>query len=413
MSTQTETATPRSVLIVGGGQAAAQVVVSLRQEGYAGRITLVSAEAALPYQRPPLSKAFFAGALPEERLQIRNAEFYQRAEVELRLGVAAKAIRPQERAVLLESGEMLSYHALVLATGSRARRLDIPGADHPRLLALRSLAEARVLRQHCRPGARLVLVGGGYIGLELAATARGLGMEVCLLEAAPQLLGRVAGAAVGEFYRGLHRAHGVDLRCGAGVARIEGAATRPCVVTREGERLEADLVIAGVGAVPEMRLAVGAGLDCGNGIAVDECGRTSIPGIYAAGDCTEQPSPLYGGRIRLESVPNAIEQGRAVAAAICGKPRPAAAVPWFWSDQYEVKLQTAGLQQGHDRQVLRGQPAQRSFAVFYLQGERLLAVDAINRPAEFALAKTWIAERRPLCAERLADEGMMPKMIAA
>ena len=402
-----------SVVIVGGGQAAAQVAVSLRQEGFAGRIVVIGAERYLPYQRPPLSKAFLGGKVTEERLQIRGASFYEQSDIEIRTGVFVEQIRQADRTVELEGGESIPYDDLVIATGCRPRQLDVPGADHPHLLYLRTLADSQELRRLAQPRSKLVLIGGGYIGLEIASTARTLGMGVTILEVAPQLLSRVTSPAVGAFYQQLHQAHGVEIRCGEVVTGIEGPDNRPCVTTSSGLQVEADVVVAGVGAIPNVRLAVEAGVECNVGILVDQQCRTSIPNIYAAGDCTEQSSAQYNTRIRLESVPNAIEQGRTIAAAICGKPLPARQVPWFWSDQYDVKLQTVGLHRGHDVQVMRGEPGQRSFAVYYLHGQRLLAMDAINRPAEFSLAKAWIAEGISIPLDRLVDDSIPPKMILA
>lgn len=401
------------VVVVGGGQAASQVVSSLRQEGYIGRIVLVTAEALPPYQRPPLSKDYLAGELPPERLLLKTPNFYVRSDVELRLGVRVARARLADRALDLDDGSSLAFDHLVFATGSRARTLSVPGAQHPKLFYLRTLADADALRPEMVAGKRLALIGGGYIGLEIAAVTRRFGLRVSVFESAPQLLARVTGMLVGRFYQDLHEAYGVDVRCGVNVAAIEDAMGRPVVVTGQGERQEFDLVVVGVGALPNLELARDAGLVCNNGIVVDEHCRTSVPGVYAAGDCTEQPSTICGAQVRLESVPNAIEQARTVAATICGKSRPNRAVPWFWSDQYGVTLQSAGLPRGFDQTVVRGQPSTRSFAVYYLRAGRLLAIDAINRPAEFALAKPWIAARAALLAGRLEDESIPIREVAS
>lgn len=401
------------VVVVGGGQAAGQVVASLRQEGFIGRIVVVGREPVLPYQRPPLSKAYLVGEVTLERLLLKPRDFYVQADVDLRLGVDVTRIGLADRTLQMEDGSSLAFDSLVLATGSRPRPLNVVGADHPCLFYLRTLADVEAIRPRLTAGARLVLIGGGYIGLEIAAVARRIGLQVSVLEAAPQLLARVTGPEVGAFYGELHREHGVEVRCGVTVTGIEDHGGRPVVVSENAGRLQADLVIAGVGALPNLELARDAGLVCNHGIVVDEHCRTSVPGIYAAGDCTEQTSAIYNTQVRLESVPNAIEQARTVAATICGKSRPNRAVPWFWSDQYTVKLQSAGLQRGYDQAVLRGDPATRSFAVFYLRAGRLLAVDAINRSAEFALAKSWIAERRLVERERLADDAVAAKQLVS
>ena len=401
------------VVVIGGGHAAGQVVTSLRQEGFLGRIVLIGDEPVPPYQRPPLSKTFLAGEMPPERLLLKSRDFYLQSDVELRLGVRVRCVRLADRTVELEDGSTLAFDHLVFATGSRPRTLGAEGAGHPRVYCLRTLADAQALRPLMRPGIRLMLIGGGYIGLEIAAVANALGLQVCVLEATPQLLSRVAGAAVGAFYRDLHCQYGVEVRCNTSVRRIEDKGGYPVAVLNDGDRIEADAVVVGIGALPNLELARDAGLVCNHGIVVDEHCRTSVPGVYAAGDCTEQPSMLFDAQIRLESVPNAIEQGRTVAATICGKDRPNRAVPWFWSDQYDVKLQSAGLQRGHDQAVMRGSPARRSFAIYYLRSGRLLAIDAINRPAEFALAKAWIAQRRVVEPAWLADDAVPIKQIVS
>lgn len=401
------------VVVVGGGQAAGQVAASLRQEGFVGRIVLIGSEPLPPYQRPPLSKAYLAGEVPLERLLLKSRDFYVQSDIELQLGVTVTRIRPADRTLEMDDGSSLAFDHLVLATGSRPRSLNVVGADHPRLFYLRTLADARALQPQLVPGARLVLIGGGYIGLEIAAVARGIGLRVHVLEAAAHLLSRVTSPVVAAFYRDLHVQQGVEVRCAAAVARIEDSQGSPVVCIDSGERIEADVVVAGVGALPNLELARDAGLVCNRGVIVDEYCETSVPGIYAAGDCSEQPCSIDQRQIRLESVPNAIEQGRTVAAAICGRRQPNRAIPWFWSDQYDVKLQSAGLQRGHEQRVLRGNPSRCSFAVYYLRGPRLLAIDAIDRSAEFALAKTWIANRTELAAERLADESIPIKQIAS
>lgn len=401
------------VVVVGGGQAAGQVVASLRQEGFIGRIVLIGNEPVPPYQRPPLSKAYLAGEVSAERLLIRHRDFYVQSDVELRLGVSVSSIRLADRTIEMDDGSSLAFDHLILATGSRPRTLDVLGADHPRLFYLRALADVDAIRPQLVAGARLILIGGGYIGLEIAAVARRIGMQVSVLEAAAHLLARVTDSTVGTFYRELHQQQGVDVRCGVGLTGIEDRDGRPRVVTEQDGSMDADLVIAGVGALPNLELARDAGLVCNHGVVVDEYCRTSVPEIYAAGDCTEQPSSIYDTQIRLESVPNAIEQARTVAATICGKSRANRTVPWFWSDQYDVKLQSAGLRRGHDQTVMRGDASRRSFAVYYLRAGRLLAIDAINRPAEFTLAKVWIADRRVLAPERLADDSIPIKQIAS
>lgn len=403
----------QTVLIVGGGQAAAQTAASLRVEGFPGNIVLVGSEPVLPYQRPPLSKAYLAGQLAQERLFLKPQAFYEQQRVETHLGVSVTGVRIAERKAELSDGRVLSFDHLVFATGGRPRLLNCPGGDHPSLYYFRDMADVQAIQPRLKAGARLVLVGGGYIGLEIAAVASKLGLKVTVLEAMPSLLARVTCVDVATFYRREHERHGVDIRCGVTVCGIGGSEENPQVMTQDGGVVEADLIIAGIGLRPNIELAEQSGLSCNNGIVVDEHCRTSVDGIYAAGDCTQHPSAVYDAMLRLESVPNAIEQGKTVAATICGKAKPYRAVPWFWSDQYDIKLQTAGLNRGHDQVVLRGQPESRSFAAFYLREGRLLAVDAINRPVEFTLSKTWIAERLHIPAERLADESIPTKSLPA
>jgi 3-phenylpropionate/trans-cinnamate dioxygenase ferredoxin reductase subunit len=401
------------VVILGAGQAAAQTIVSLRQEGYEGRIVLIGDEPFLPYQRPPLSKAFLAGELARDRLLLRPPEFYARAGVELMLGTPAVQIDRESKQVVLADGRRIDYQTLVLATGGRPRHLDCPGAEHPSVHYLRSIADAEALRERLHAGARLAIIGGGYVGLEVAAVAVKKGLSVTLLEFAPRVLSRVACAEVAQFYEQVHSASGVCIVTGCGVAAIEPIEGGVRVRTSAGNAIDADLVLAGIGQLPNVELAQAAGIVCDNGIVVDDEGRTSAPDIYAAGDCTSHFSAVYGYHLRLESVHNAVEQARSVAAAICGKSRPYRQVPWFWSDQYDLKLQIAGVNRGYDQTVLRGDPQSRSFAVFYLQEGRLLAVDAINRTAEFIAAKPLIEAHARIAADLLRDpdvplKGLMP-----
>lgn len=398
-------------LILGGGQAGAQGAASLRQEGFGGRILLVGEEPLPPYQRPPLSKAFLAGELAQERLLIKPEAFYRQHDIELLLGVAATSLDTAARELRLADGRPLPYDQLLLATGGRPRRLECPGADHPRVRYLRTAADVEQLRPDFRPGARLVVIGAGYIGLEVAAVAAKHGLRVTVLEAAPRVLARVAGAEISAFFDRIHNAASVAIRCDTGVAAIEGGPGLALVRTSDGDLIEADLVLAGIGLLPNVELAAAAGIPCDNGILVDELGRTSVSGVFAAGDCTNHPNGIYGCRWRLESVHNAIEQAKTAAATMAGKSKPYNQVPWFWSDQYDIKLQTAGINRGYDQTVLRGDPATRSFAVFYLRGGRLLAVDAVNRPAEFIATRLAIPRNPQVDAERLRDDHLSPQTL--
>lgn len=403
-----------SVVIVGAGHAAGQAVASLRQEGYAGAIILIGEESIAPYQRPPLSKKFLAGEIGLDRVLFKPLEFYAKADAELMLDERVAAIDPAASSVRLDDGRTIPYSDLILATGGRVRRLACPGADLPGVHYLRTIADVEGIRADFREGARLVIVGGGYIGLEVAAVAVKRGLDVTVLEMAPTVLGRVTCPQVAGFFERVHREEGVKILTGTALEAIEGEARVTGVRTGAGEVLPADFVIAGIGILPNQGLAAEAGLACDNGIVVDELCRTSKDRIYAVGDCTNHPNPIYGRRLRLESVHNALEQAKTAAASICGKEKPYAQVPWFWSDQYDLKLQIAGLSQGYDEVVIRGDISGRSFAAFYLKDGRLIAVDAVNRAPEFMMSKLLIEKGAVIPPARLADESVsMKEMMAA
>lgn len=399
------------LLIVGAGHAGSELALSARQSGWAGAITLIGDEAVLPYQRPPLSKAWLAGKVDAEGLLLRPRSAYEAADIQLLSGRRMLSLDRAQRRIGLDDGSVLPYDKLALCLGGRPRPLSCPGLEAgtrpANLHYLRNMADAEGIRAQLRPGARVLIIGGGYVGLEVAASARGLGAEVVLIEAQPRVLARVAGPAVSAFYEELHRAAGVDLRTGVQLESVEMQGDMIAAVRlSDGVRLDADLVIAGLGMLANTEAARDAGLAEELGIPVDEHACTSDPDVLAAGDCTLQFNAAYGRQLRIESVPNALEQARAAGGWLGGKPKPNRAVPWFWSDQYGLKLQMAGLSQGHDRCILRGDPATQSFSAFYLAGERLLAVDAINRPAEFMLAKRLLAQVCTVDAARLADDGV-------
>ena len=404
----------QKIVIIGGGQAGAQVVQSLRQFGYEGDLVLVGDEAALPYQRPPLSKAYMKGELGEDRLYFKPAAWYEDNKVETLLSQRVEKIDRARRQVTLEHGGHLDYDALIIATGSRPRPLPVEGADLENVFDLRGLADVEHIQPKMIPGHRLVIVGAGYIGLEAAAVARQLGLEVRVLEMEQRALARVTSPVISSFYEALHMEHGVDVRCGARLARLKGEDGKLThAVLASGEEIEADMVLAGIGIVPNVELAEDAGLPVKNGIIVDEDARTSDPRIFAAGDCTVRPLAHYARTGRLESVHNAIEQGKLAAAAIMGKPRPALDCPWFWSDQYDIKLQIAGLSMGYDEIVVRGDIEAKKFAAFYLKNGRLIAVDAINSPPEFIASKRLIMSGASVASETLKDTSISMKEIAA
>ena len=402
-----------SVVVIGAGQAGLQTIMSLRQGGYKGDITLVGDEAYLPYQRPPLSKAYLSGKMERERLFLKPAEFYSDNNVTVRLDTAAVSVDTEAKSVALNSSETLAYKHAVIATGSRPRLLDVPGRDRQNIFDLRGMADIDAMQPHFVEGKKLVVVGGGYIGLEAAAVAADMGMQVHVLEAAPRLLARVAEPEISAFYTRLHNDHGVTVITESQMTGFIGEDAVAGVEMADGSIIEADIVITGIGILPNVELAEAAGLAVENGIVVNELGQTSDAHIFAAGDCTVHPNDLLGRTMRLESVPNAIEQGKAVASAICGAPKPYHQVPWFWSDQYDVKLQIAGVPTQIDNKVLRGDDSSNSFAWFYFTDDKLTGVTAVNRPAEFMAGRMLIEKslKGDVTADpdKLADEDMKPK----
>lgn len=394
----------RRVVIVGASHASVQAIDTLRRDGHEGPIVLVGDEPHLPYNRPPLSKKFLSGELARERLLLRSAEYYAQHGVETRLGVRVTAIDRAARRLRLGDGDELTYDDLLLCVGSRPRLVEVPGRDLAGIHCLRTIADVEAIRSELGGATRLVVVGAGYIGLEAAASARHLGLEVTVLEMADRPMHRVVAPEISDFYLRKHEHEGVRIHCGTSVSGYLGEGRVRAVACADRE-FPADLVIVGAGILPDVTLATAAGLRCDNGIWVDEHCRTSDPHVYAAGDCTNHPSVRYGRRVRLESVDNAVEQGRTAAANICGKPARHEHVPWFWSDQYDVKLQIAGLSQGYDRTVLRGSPASGSFGLYYYAQGELIAVDAVSSQKDFMTGKRWLAERRHPDPARLADPG--------
>jgi 3-phenylpropionate/trans-cinnamate dioxygenase ferredoxin reductase subunit len=403
---------PNNVVIVGAGQAAAQCILSLRHDGFAGRIALVGEERFLPYQRPPLSKKYLAGEMDQERLLLRPEHFYRDQQIDLHLGRRVTRIDRAAHSVQLDDGGSLDYDRLVLATGSRVRRLTGPGTDSELIHYLRGIDDVERLRPHFAKGRHLIIVGGGYIGLEVAAVAVTAGLAVTVVEMLDRVMARVVAPVVSDFYQRAHEAAGVQIRLGVGVREFRARPGKIEVLCSDDQTLLGDVVLAGVGILPVTELAEQAGLRCENGISVDELCQTSGESILAAGDCTNHPNPLMGTNLRLESVHNAQEQGKTAALTILGKKTPYAQIPWFWSDQYDLKLQISGLATGYTAITVRGSPASRSFAVFYWQDDRLLAVHAINSPREFMLSKKLIAERATLDANSVADPGIPFKELA-
>jgi 3-phenylpropionate/trans-cinnamate dioxygenase ferredoxin reductase subunit len=396
----------QQIVIAGGGQAAVQAVDTLRRKGFAGKLTLVGDEPWLPYQRPPLSKKYLAGALERERLIIRPAQFFAEHQVQVQLGRRVSEIQRREQRVRLDDDTVLAYDALLLATGSRPRRLAAPGTELAGVHFLRTLADTDRIRAECASGGRMVIIGGGYIGLEVAATARGLGLEVTVLEMAERVMNRVTCTQVSGFYESEHARQGVRILCNARVRALAADARNGrvrAVLTEDGAEHPADIVIVAVGVAPADELATTAGLECDNGILIDQYCRTSDAAIYAAGDCVNHLSPHYGRRMRLESVDNAFEQGATAALNLLGIPTAHDKVPWFWSDQYDLKLVIVGMCQGYDTVVTRGAAAARSFSACYLRGGELIAIDTVNQPKDQMAARKLIAAHARPDPDKLAD----------
>lgn len=399
------------IVIIGAGQAGAETAIELRKIGHQGRVVIVGEESHLPYKRPPLSKAYLAGTVAAETLYVMQQANLDKANIEVLTGRRVESIDRAAKALKLSDGSTLPYAKLCLATGGRARMLTLPGADKPNVYPLRSIADVESIRAHCQPGKSAVIVGGGFIGLEVAAVAVKLGLRVTVLESLPRVLARVTVPEISEFYEKAHRDAGVDLRTGVQISAFEGGERVTHVLLGDGTRIEADFIVVGIGLIANVELAQAAGLAVDNGIVVDEFTQTSDPDIVAAGDCTNHPNIHYGRRLRLESVQNAMEQGRAAAHALLGQPKRYDMVPWFWSDQYDLKLQMVGLSAGFDRFVLRGDPATRSFAAFYLGDGKLIAADAVSRPQDFMFAKRLVALRAQVSPEQLADESVPLKSL--
>jgi 3-phenylpropionate/trans-cinnamate dioxygenase ferredoxin reductase component len=394
------------IVIAGGGQAAVQAIDTLRRKGFTGGIELIGDEPWLPYQRPPLSKKYLAGALERERLLLRPPQFYESHAIETRLGRRVEEISRREQRLRLDDGSSVAYDALLVATGSRPRPLAAPGADLEGVHFLRTVADVDRIRAEWIPGKRLVIIGGGYIGLEVAATARELGLQVTVLEMADRVMSRVVCPQISAFYAAEHARHGVRILCDAKVRALAaepGSARVRAVVTDDGAEHAADCVVVGCGALPAEELAARCGLACANGVVVDERCRTTDPVIYAAGDCTSHPSARYGRRLRLESVDNAFEQGASAALNMLGLDTVHDKVPWFWSDQYDLRLIIIGIGQGYDTVVMRGDPATHAFSACYLRGGELIAIDTVNSPKDQMAARKLIGARARPDPARLAD----------
>ncbi len=399
------------IVIIGAGQSGAQAVASLRSEGFTGTIAMVGDEPYAPYQRPPLSKAYLMGTMDRDRLFLKPDAFYKDANCELILGVAATKIDRAAKTVTLSDGRHLPYDKLLIATGSRVRKIRCPGADLPGVHYLRGIADVDGLRAVFEPGKKLAIVGGGYIGLEVAAVAAKRGIEVTVFEAMDRVMARAVSVPVSDFYDKVHRAAGVNILLDTGVEAFEGTGKLEAVRAK-GKVYQADVALVGIGIVPNDELAREAGLGCDDGIVVDEkSNATGDPAIFAAGDCTRHVG-REGTALRLECVQNAIDQAKHAALQMVGKPNVYREVPWFWSDQYDLKLQIAGLARPSDRLVVRGDPQARKFAVFHLRDGAVAAVEAVNAAPEYLVGRKLIADGAKIAPERLADTAIPMKTIS-
>jgi 3-phenylpropionate/trans-cinnamate dioxygenase ferredoxin reductase subunit len=392
-----------TVVIAGAGHAAGQAIATLKQREFGGKIVLIGDEPHLPYQRPPLSKKFLAGEMKAERLSFKPASFYDDENIDVRLETRVESIDREANQVRTSDGEDLAYDKLILAIGSRARRVPVPGADIAGVHYLRSIADVDAIRDELAKKKRLVIVGAGYIGLEVAAVCRQLELDVTVIEKEDRVMSRVVSPHVSDFYQLEHTSHGVKLMLATGLEAFAGRRKLKLVLTDRGQSIRTDFAVVGVGIVPNTELAEAAGLEVNNGIVVNDRCQTADPDVYAIGDCTNHPNSIYDQHLRLESVHNALEQAKTAADNICGIATQYSQVPWFWSDQYDLKLQIAGLSKGYDQVVLRGDPATRSFACLYLKDGILIAVDAINAPRDFMQSKILIANRSKCDANKLAD----------
>lgn len=403
--------TDYDIVIAGAGQAAAQCAQSLRQGGFPGSIAMIGDEDAAPYERPPLSKEYLAGKREATRLALRKPEYWVEKQVNLLTGQRVTIVDRAAQSLTLDDGARVGYGRLVWATGGRPRRLSCPGAGLAGVHAIRTIADIDALKADLVPGARVVIVGGGYIGLETAAVLRALGHEVAVLEAQERLLARVTSPPVSAFYAGLHRRHGVDVRLSAQVSALRGEGRVRAVELSDGSLIQADIVIVGIGIIPNVEPLALAGLPCPNGVVVDALCRTQDPSILSIGDCALHPNAFAGRAIRLESVQNAVDQGKVAADTLLGLEKPYAALPWFWSDQYDVKMQAVGLAMDYDQVLVRGDAAAPGFSVLYLRGGRLIAIDCLNNARDFIQAKALITGGKLIDAARAADPAVELKAV--
>ncbi|MBL8628925.1 MAG: FAD-dependent oxidoreductase [Rhodospirillaceae bacterium] len=405
--------TVNTIVIVGAGEAGGQTAISLRQQGFQGRVIVIGDEAYVPYERPPLSKAFLARETEMERMYMRGADFYPENNIELRLSTRVDSIDRADKSVTLEGGEKIAYDKLMIATGGRVRKMTCPGADLTGVHYLRNIDDVMGFRDEVQAGKNIAIVGGGYIGLEVAAVATKRGCNVTVIEATERVLSRVTSPEMSAFYTDVHTRAGVNIITSATVTSFTGTTRVEGVVCSTGKTIPADLVIVGIGIIPNVEMAQAIGLQTDNGIVVNEFAQTNDEHIYSAGDCTNHPNDLLGRRLRLESVPNALSQGKAAALHMLGKPEKYAEVPWFWSDQYDLKLQMVGINDPGDQVVIRGSMADRKFSACYLRDGVLVAINAVNMSKDFLQSKKLIAAKAKIDLAKLADASIALKDLAA
>jgi len=395
-----------NLVIVGTGQSAAQCVLTLRRNKFKEHITLVGEEKHLPYQRPPLSKGYLSGEVTLERVYMKTKEFFDQNDVAIFSSTQVISIDRNNKSLDLSNEESLPYNRLVLATGSRVRKLNVTGSHLNNISYLRTIEEANKLREYFKFGKNLVIVGAGYIGLEVASTAIKKGLSVTVIEMADRVMNRTVDPIISKYFDSLHRHNGVEIVLEAALEKFEGKDKVERVVCTNGLEFEADGVVIGAGILPNQELAESAGLKCNNGILVDEYGQTEDPSIFACGDCTNHPNAFLNKNLRLESVPNALEQAKTVAFSLLGKPKKYNQIPWFWSDQFGEKLQIVGLSGDHDEVVIRGSLEGESFMIFYLKKGKLIAVNAVNNPKEFVICKKLVAIKQKISSDDILDQSV-------
>ncbi len=392
-----------NLLIIGAGQSAIQCISTLKKEGYSGSITLVGEEEHLPYQRPPLSKGFLEDSLNKERLYFKKLEFFTENKVQLYLGLSAEKLEIEYQKVYLSDDSELEFDKLVFATGSRVRYLDFPGSELKSIFYLRDLDDAEAIKKDLETSENLVIIGAGYIGLEAAAIAAKKNKKVTIIEMADRVMNRTVDPQISEYYLNLHKSYGVNFHFNTSLETINEASDSLEVVCSDGTEMKADSVLIGAGVVPNIELAEEAGINCDNGIIVNEFGQTNFKNIYACGDCTNHPNKILNKNLRLESVHNAMEQAKTVASSVMNNPMEYNQVPWFWSDQYDHKLQIVGLSGDHDMVTMRGNTNDAKFMLFYTKDEELIAVDAINNPKEFLISRKLVANKVKIKPNIISD----------